>query len=357
MHTGIVHRIARTELWPLTNRKVPFALMLAVVCTGALFLVGLALSSQSVPNYPGINPLSANRVGAIVFTVWAVTAGLFIVAVILFAVAERRASGAGPVLRLPKTRTLLAWLVLALALLTVLAFMDGEPAHQGQQDQEPAESSQPIGPEELAQPPRRPTTQPRSENRPSVQRTPVASSPRAVYAVVMAMLALAGALAALILGQGRTSPAYAPVAGPEQPGNDQAIDPAWSDEEAARAIQQEPDPRVAVIMCYRLFQSVLEQAEVRVEEHHTPEECGRIAVRSLKLPHRAVSRLVSLYSGARFSEHHIRESHRSAALAEVRRIVVAIREHMAAKAKSIQSAGGAGLKEVPGTVSSGSGRA
>ena len=357
MRAGIVHWIARTELWLLTNRKVPFALILTVVCTGALFLVGLALSSQGVPDYLGINPLPANRVGAIAFAVWAVTAGLFIVAVIAFAVAERRASGAGPVLRLPKTRTLLTWLTLALALLTVLAFMDRKPPHQGKQDREPVESSQPIGPEELAQPPRSPATQPRSESRPSVQRAPAASSPRAVYAMVMAMLALAAAVAALILGQRRTSPTPAPVGAPELPGDDQVIDPAWSDEEAASAIQQEPDPRVAVIMCYRLFQSVLEQAEVRVEKHHTPEECGRIAVRSLKLPRRAVSRLVGLYSRARFSEHHISASHKSAALAEVRRIVVAIREHMAAGAESIQSARGAGPKEVPGTVSSGSGRA
>lgn len=357
MHTGIVDWITRTELWLLANSKVAFAVILALVCAGALFLVGLSLSSQNAPDYPDIHPLSADRVGVIVFAVWALTAGLFIVAVVVFAIAERRESGVSSVLRLPRTRTLLSWLVLSMALLTALTFMNSGPARREPSAEESEESSPPIGPEELAQPPRRPATQPGFESRPPGQRAPAAASPRAVYAVVMAMLALAGAVAALILGQKRTSPTPAPVAAPEPPGDDQVIDPAWSDEEAASAIQQEPDPRVAVIMCYRLFQSVLEQAEVRIEEHHAPEECGRIAVCSLKLPRRSVSRLVSLYSRARFSEHHVRESHKSAALAEVRQIVVAVREHMAAKAESIQSAGGAGLKEVPDTVSSRSGRA
>ena len=98
----------------------------------------------------------------------------------------------------------------------------------------------------------------------------------------------------------------------------------------------------------------IEQAEVRVEEHHTPEECGRIAVRSLKLPRRAVFRLVGLYDRARFSEHQIRESHKSAALSEARLIIVAAREHMAARA---QATAEAELKEAPSIVASGPERA
>jgi len=168
--------------------------------------------------------------------------------------------------------------------------------------------------------------------------------------MALVMLALAGTVAALTLARRRKPPAAAPVVALEQPCDGGLIDPAWSDEEAFSAIQQEPDPRAAVIMCYRLFQSVLEQAEVRVEEHHTPEECGRIAVRSLKLPRRAVFRLVGLYDRARFSEHQIRESHKSAALSEARLIIVAVREHMAARA---QATAEAELKEAPGIVASG----
>lgn len=338
----------------MTDRKVPFALILALMCTGALFLVGLALSSQNVPDYPGISPLDAGRVGVIVFAVWAATAVLFIVAVMAFAVVERRESGSRFVLRLSRTQTLLTWLVLAMAFLVALTIMSTGPARREQPAQDAQEPSAPVGPEELAQPPPGTDTKPRSDSKPSVQHAPTASWPWAVYAMAAVTLALAGTVAALTLGRRRKPPAPAPVAAPEQPSEDQSIDPAWSDEEAFNAIQQEPDPRVAVIMCYRLFQSALGQAEVRIEEHHAPEECGRIAVRSLKLPRRAVFRLVGLYSRARFSEHQILESHKSAALAEVRQIIVAAREHMAARAEAIAEAK---PKEVPGIVASGPERA
>jgi len=357
MHTSTVDTIdwiARTELWPLTDRKVPFALILASVCTGALFLVGLALSSQDVPHYPGIAALSRSRAGTIAFAVWAVTAGLLIVAVIAFAIVERRESGARSVLRLPRTRALLNWLVLAMALLSVLAFMNNGSARREQPAQEAQKSSVPIGPEERAQPPPGPDTEPRSDSKPSVQRAPAASWPWAVYATALVTLALAGAVAALTPARRRKPSASAPVAAPEQPADDRLIDPAWSDEEAFSVIQLEPDPRVAVIMCYRLFQSVLRQAEVRIEEHHTPEECGRIAVRSLKLPRRAVFRLVGLYSSARFSEHNIGESHKSAALAEARLLIVAARGHMAARAEATAESE---LKGVQGTVAFGPKRA
>ncbi len=350
MRASTVDRIARTELWPLTGRKAPFALMLALMSTGALFLVGLALASQSVPDYPGIGPLAADRVGVIVLAVWAVTAGLFIMAAVVYAIVERRESGARFVLRLSRTQTLLTWLVLAMAVLAALTLMNTRPARREQPAQEAQASSAPIGPEELAQPPPGPDTEPRSDGKPSVQRAPSASWPGAVYAMALVMLALAGTVAALTLARRRKPPAAAPVVALEQPCDGGLIDPAWSDEEAFSAIQQEPDPRAAVIMCYRLFQSVLEQAEVRVEEHHTPEECGRIAVRSLKLPRRAVFRLVGLYDRARFSEHQIRESHKSAALSEARLIIVAVREHMAARA---QATAEAELKEAPGIVASG----
>ena len=328
--------------------------MLALMSTGALFLVGLALSSQSVPDYPGINPLAADWVGVIVFAVWAVTAGLFIVAAVVFAIVERRESGARFVLGLSRTQTLLTWLVLAMALLAALALTNTGPARREQPAQEAQESSAPIGPEELAQPPPGPATEPRSDGKPSVQRAPSASWPGAVYAMALVMLALAGTVAALTLARRRKPPAAAPVVALEQPCDGGLIDPAWSDEEAFSAIQQEPDPRVAVIMCYRLFQSVLRQAEVRIEEHHAPEECGRIAVRSLKLQRRAVFRLVGLYSRARFSEHDIRQSHKSAALAEARLLIVAAREHMASRA---EATAGATPKEVQGTVASGPRRA
>ena len=338
----------------MTGRRVSFALILALIVTGALFLVGLALSSQSVPDHPGISPLSAGRVGAIALAVWAVTAALFIVAVVVFAIMERRESGARFVLHLSRTRTLLTWLVLAMALLTALTLMNTGPARREQPAQEAQESSAPIGPEEVAQPPPGPDTEPRSGSKPSVQRPPAASWPWAVYAMALVTLVLAGTVAALTLGRKRKPPGAAPVAAPEQLGDDELIDPAWSDEEAFSAIQQEPDPRVAVIMCYRLFQSVLEQAEVRIEEHHTPEECGRIAVRSLELPRRAVLRLVGLYSRARFSEHRIRESHKSAALAELRLIIVAARKRLAATA---EAAAEAETKGVPDIVASGPNRA
>ena len=359
MHTGIVDGIARTELWRLANRKAPFALILTLMCTGALFLVGLSLSSQSVPDYPGIHPLSARRVSAIVFAAFVFTAALFIVAAVVFAIAERRASGARSVLRLPKTRSLLTWLVLAMALLSALALTNSGPARREPPAEEPQESSRPIGPEELSQPPPVPGTEPNSGSKHPVQRAPAASWPWAVYAMALFALALAGVIAALALGRWRRSPSAAPTAAPpEQPGDDQGIDVRWSDEEAINAIQREPDPRAAVIMCYRLFQSMLEQAGVRIEKHHTPEECGQMAVSRLKLPHRAVFRLVGLYSRARFSEHYIRTSHESAALAEVRLIATSVREILAAADAAVAEARAESeLKEAPDSVASGPKRA
>lgn len=338
----------------MANSKIALVMILALLCAGALFLVGLSLSSQNVPDHPGIAPLPAGRVSVIVFAVWAVTAGLFIVAVVMFAIAERRESGARSVLRLPRTQTLLTWLVLAMAFLATFTLTSTRPARREQPAQEVQESSAQIDPEELAQPPPGTDTKPRSDSKPPMQRAPAASWPWAVYAMALVALALAGTVAALTLGRRRKPPAPAPVAAPEQPADGRLIDPAWSDEEAFSAIQQEPDPRVAVIMCYRLFQSVLRQAEVRIEEHHAPEECGRIAVRSIKLQRRAVFRLVGLYSRARFSEHDIRQSHKSAALAEARLLIVATREHMASRA---EATAGATPKEVQGTVASGPRRA
>jgi hypothetical protein len=345
-------------------------MILALLCAGALFLVGLSLSSHSVPGYPDIHPLSAGRVSVIAFSVWAFTAGLFVVAAVVFAIAERRESGTRSVLRLPRTQSLLTWLVLAMALLTALTLMNNGQARRELPAKEPAESSSPIGPEELSQPPPMPGAESSSEGKPSVRRAPTASSPWAVYAIAMATLALAGVVAALALSPGRKPFAAAPEAAPEQAGDDHAIDPAWSDEEATCAIQQEPDPRAAVIMCYRLFQSMLEQAGVRIEKHHTPEECGRIAVSSLKLPRRAVFRLVGLYSRARFSEHYVSESHKSAALAEVRQIATYVREILAARDEAGDEAAAevrdearaearaeAESKEVPDTVAFGPKRA
>lgn len=334
-------------------RKVPFAFILALICTGALFLIGLALTSQSVPEYPGIDALSRTRASAIAFAAWAITAGLFTVALVVFAVAERHESGTRSVLRLPRTRTLLGWLVLALVLLTALALMDTGPKPQEPVAQETDKASQLIGEEEVAQPPRA-SEEPRSSgSKPAVRRPPTASSLQSVYAVVLAMIGLAGAVAALTLSRRQKRPEQAPVARHDESGDDQLINPAWTDEETLSAIQQESDPRIAVIMCYRLFQSVLEQAEVRIEEHHTPEECGRIAVRALKLQHRSVSRLVGLYSRARFSEHLIRESHKSAAMSEVRQIVAAVRDYMAQRAESIESAEATEPKGVLDIVASG----
>ena len=137
----------------MTGRKVPFALILALMCTGALFLIGLALASQSVPGYHGISPLAADRACVIAFAVWAVTAGLLIIAAVMYAIGERRESGSRSVLRLPRTQTLLTWLVLAMAFLVALTLMSTGPTRRQQPAQEAREGSAPIGPEELTQPP------------------------------------------------------------------------------------------------------------------------------------------------------------------------------------------------------------
>lgn len=340
----------------MTNRNTLFALMLAVMCMGALVLAGLALSSQAAPNYPGISALSARRAGTVVFAIWVSTALLFVAAVIAFAIADRRTSTGVSILRLPKTRTLLAWLLLAVTLLTTLALIDNKPAPQGQQDEEKAEIFFP--PTDLSRPAQQaPKQQPPSlGGKPAARPAAGASWPWAAYVVAFTAMTLAGIVVVLTLGQRRKPSAVAPEA-PSEAAHDDASVAVWPDEEAFRAIEQEPDPRTAVIMCYRLFQSLMEQAEVPIRTHHTPHECARIAMQCLKLPRRELFRLVNTYSRARFSEHRIAESHKAASLADARLIAWAVRDH-AAQAAQYGEPGGptepTGPKEVLDTVSSGS---
>ena len=342
----------------MINRNTLLALMLAVMCMGALVLAGLALSSQALPHYPGIDPLSASRASTIVFAIWAGTAVLFVAAVIAFAIADRRASGTRSILSLPKTRSLLAWLLLALALLTALALMDSKPVPQEQQDDEVEKSFPPTDLDRPVQQPPKRQPQPSPGSKPAAQPAPSASWPWAAYGVVLAALALAGVGVALTLGRKRRPPEVPPEA-PCESADDQEDASALPDEEAFHAIEQEPDPRTAVIICYRLFQSLLEQADVPIRTHHTPDECARMAIRSLQLPRRAMFRLVNTYSRARFSEHRILESHKSAALADARQIASIVRDRMAEAARSAESAESAEPaepKEVPNTVSSGAER-
>jgi len=77
----------------------------------------------------------------------------------------------------------------------------------------------------------------------------------------------------------------------------------------------EPDPRAAIIKCYRRFERVAARARVPRAPWQTPEEFMRETLRRLVLPRSPVDRLTRLFELARFSRHPLESPERDLARA------------------------------------------
>lgn len=77
----------------------------------------------------------------------------------------------------------------------------------------------------------------------------------------------------------------------------------------------EPDPRAAIIRCYRRFEQVTERARVPRPRWQTPDEFMRNALARLPVPPPAVEQLTRLFERARFSHHAVRSDDRDRARA------------------------------------------
>jgi hypothetical protein len=87
---------------------------------------------------------------------------------------------------------------------------------------------------------------------------------------------------------------------------------------AIEAIEEEPDAQIAVLMCYLAFLSALEMGGAPAESHYTPEECALNAEKAFKVPRRSLSDLLAAYQKAFFSTHDVTSQDKAAALASLR---------------------------------------
>jgi hypothetical protein len=88
-------------------------------------------------------------------------------------------------------------------------------------------------------------------------------------------------------------------------------------EESLDDLHLEPDPRRAIIRCYRRFEVALAESRVARAPWQTPMEFMREALGRLPLPAEAVRRLTGLFELARFSDEPMAPEHREAAWASL----------------------------------------
>ena len=84
-------------------------------------------------------------------------------------------------------------------------------------------------------------------------------------------------------------------------------------EESLDDLRLEPDPRVAIIKCYRRFEQALARSEVPRAPWQTPLEFMESALSRLPLPPGAVGELTRLFELSRFSDHPLGPAARDAA--------------------------------------------
>ena len=95
-------------------------------------------------------------------------------------------------------------------------------------------------------------------------------------------------------------------------------------EESLESLRREPDPRRAIIMCYRRFEQVLAGSGLARAPWKTPTEFLREALRRVALPADAVTILTRLFEVSRFSHHPVGQAERDAAVGSLIEIKAAI---------------------------------
>lgn len=304
----------------MARRNWLFPLIPTVMFTGALFLVGASLASQNPLHVWGIRPLAPNMADVIAFAVAAVTAVLLIVALVAFAIAEYHSSGGQSMFNMKETRVLLAWLAAACATLALLAIAGPAPISQGiLEDEPPAEEDSNALKAPITEAPEEQRAA-RTDLQPG-QPPPGEPSAFASWTGMITTLVLIGLVLVLVIVRKAAPPVAPPIDEAIEPSDLAASDQALRPHEMLRTIEDEPDPRTAVIMCFRLFLSVLRQCELDVLPYHTPGECSRMAIDMLNVQRSVAMGLANLYSIARFSEHPMNESHRASALTHARQLV------------------------------------
>ncbi|RMF87561.1 MAG: DUF4129 domain-containing protein [Nitrospinota bacterium] len=89
-------------------------------------------------------------------------------------------------------------------------------------------------------------------------------------------------------------------------------------------LRQEPDPRRAVIACYRRLEQVLRQHGLPRRAYETPEEYMRVALRHFSLPAHPFRQLTRLFERARFSLHPLYETDKRQAIEALTTIRAAV---------------------------------
>jgi hypothetical protein len=85
-------------------------------------------------------------------------------------------------------------------------------------------------------------------------------------------------------------------------------------EESLESMRREPDPRRAIIMCYRCFEQVMARSGLARAPWKTPMEFLQEARRRVGLPSDSVATLTRLFEVSRFSQHPVEWAERDAAV-------------------------------------------
>ena len=149
---------------------------------------------------------------------------------------------------------------------------------------------------------------------------PVAESPVFTGAVVaLALMAGLGALGVLLwIYFGDRMEAWVGPSPEAREGLAEAV------EESLDSLRQEPDPRRAIIMCYRRFEQVLAKWGLPRAPWKTPMEFLRETLRRLRLPPEAVTTLTGLFEISKFSHHPVGPTERDTAVGSLVEIKAAL---------------------------------
>jgi hypothetical protein len=150
---------------------------------------------------------------------------------------------------------------------------------------------------------------------------PMAGSP--VFTGAVAALALVAGLGALglvlwiYLGDRIIGGWVGPSARPRE-GLAEAV------EESLESLRREPDPRRAIILCYRRFEQVLARSGLARAPWKTPSEFLGETLRRFAVPPDAVTILTRLFEVSRFSHHPVGQAERNAAVGSLIEIKAAL---------------------------------
>ncbi|MDD2201152.1 MAG: DUF4129 domain-containing protein [Firmicutes bacterium] len=310
-----------------------FSATLVIMCIGALLMIGLSLSAPrtSAP-VEHIANLARRIRDASTIVVSAVLA-LFLGAVIAFIIIEKRQTGGQRILRRPaQAPSWVRLLCLALVLLAFLAATYTPPAEPPESEEEPEPNGdvQEVPVASGEEPDSEDTSKPEP---PLVMPSRVTAWPWWKYGLLFAVIVFVVVMGIAIIGPRRSAVIQAPVTEDFWPLADMlSMDAVEFSDSTIRSIEEEPDPRMAVLMSYLAFLSALEIGGSPAESHHTPEECASNAQKVFKVPRRSLRGLISAYQRAFFSTHDVTFRDKAAALASLRSLKSHIDSATAAEA-------------------------